>query len=152
MKLNEIFIEEATNDLEIVRLAMIAELDAVNLYERMAAKAKNEDLKKVLLDVANEEKVHAEEFEQMLEELDPDYEESEEQAEKEVEDLKKESNMNLVDKIDKLLVEYMGPAAARNYKTPMQCMECGHKFKKKIGPKTFEVKCPKCKSTDVEVV
>lgn len=35
---------------------------------------------------------------------------------------------------------------------PMKCMECGKKFKKKFGPKTIEVKCPKCKSTDVEEV
>ncbi|RKX17757.1 MAG: hypothetical protein DRP51_10335 [Candidatus Zixiibacteriota bacterium] len=31
----------------------------------------------------------------------------------------------------------------------LECMECGHKFKKKIGK--GEVKCPKCKSVDVEV-
>ena len=34
--------------------------------------------------------------------------------------------------------------------TPMQCNECGKKFKKKIGPKTFEVKCPKCGGYDTE--
>lgn len=107
-KLNEIFIEEATDDLEIVRLSMIAELDAVNLYERMAKIAKNQNLKKVLLDVANEEKVHAEEFETLLEELDPDYEEAEEEAEEEVEDLigQKESTMKLVDK-------YLGEGIAK---------------------------------------
>lgn len=67
--------------------------------------------------------------------------------------------MNILEKIDKLLLgeygknnPYMGPAAAKNYKTPMQCMECGHKFKKKIGPKTFEVKCPKCGSYDTEPI
>ena len=32
----------------------------------------------------------------------------------------------------------------------MQCMECGKKFKKKLGAKTFEVKCPKCGSYDTE--
>lgn len=35
-------------------------------------------------------------------------------------------------------------------KTPMKCMECGKKFKKKIGKKTFEVKCPKCGGYDTE--
>lgn len=34
-------------------------------------------------------------------------------------------------------------------KSSFECMECGAKFKKKIGK--GEVKCPKCKSTDVEV-
>ena len=35
-------------------------------------------------------------------------------------------------------------------KTQMCCIECGHKFKKKLGPRTFEVRCPKCKGYDVE--
>jgi len=35
-------------------------------------------------------------------------------------------------------------------KSSFECMECGAKFKKKI-PKSGEVKCPKCKSTDLEV-
>lgn len=30
----------------------------------------------------------------------------------------------------------------------MECYECGKRFKKKIGPHTFEVKCPKCGSYD----
>jgi DNA-directed RNA polymerase subunit RPC12/RpoP len=34
--------------------------------------------------------------------------------------------------------------------TPMECIECGKKFKKKIGRNTFEVKCPKCGSYDTE--
>ena len=32
-----------------------------------------------------------------------------------------------------------------------QCMECGKKFNKKIGPRTFEIKCPKCGSTDIDL-
>lgn len=36
-------------DKEILRAAMIAELDAVNLYEQMASVTKNETLKEVLL-------------------------------------------------------------------------------------------------------
>jgi len=33
---------------------------------------------------------------------------------------------------------------------PMQCMECGNTFKKKI-PKSMEVKCPKCGSYDIDI-
>lgn len=33
----------------------------------------------------------------------------------------------------------------------MECMECGRKFNKKIGPKTYEVKCPKCGSYDTDL-
>jgi len=34
----------------------------------------------------------------------------------------------------------------------MECMECGHKFKKNLSSNTFEVKCPKCGGYDVEVI
>ena len=43
------------------------------------------------------------------------------------------------------------PEANEAVKTAMKCIECGKAFKKSIGPKTFEVKCPKCGSTDTEV-
>jgi rubrerythrin len=78
-----------TDDAQIARKAMEAELDAASFYEQMAAKTNNKLLKDVLLDVAREEKVHAAEFETVLETLDPEYEEAEEQGEKEVEKIKK---------------------------------------------------------------
>jgi rubrerythrin len=59
-----------SSDEIIVRQAIIAELDAVNLYEQMARSTKNKQLKKVLLDIAQEEKVHIGEFEAMLEKID----------------------------------------------------------------------------------
>jgi len=43
-------------DKEILRVAIIAELDAINLYEQLAAQTDDVDIKKVLLDVAGEEK------------------------------------------------------------------------------------------------
>ena len=43
-------------DKEILRIGMMAELDAVNLYEQLAAHTQNSDLKKVLLDIAKETK------------------------------------------------------------------------------------------------
>lgn len=33
----------------------------------------------------------------------------------------------------------------------MLCNECGRKFKRNIGPRTYEVKCPKCGSYDCEI-
>lgn len=36
-------------------------------------------------------------------------------------------------------------------KTLLVCLECGHRFRRKLGPRTFEVRCPKCGSVDVEV-
>ena len=49
-------------DKEILRTGIIAELDAINLYEQMAAMTKNNDIKKILLDIAKEEKTHVGEF------------------------------------------------------------------------------------------
>lgn len=57
-------------DKEILRLGMIAELDAVSLYEQLADATDNLDMKKVLLDIAKEEKVHIAEFKTMLDKLD----------------------------------------------------------------------------------
>lgn len=59
-------------DMEILRAAIIGELDAINLYEQMAGLTQNEDLRKVLLDVAKEEKTHVGEFQAMLLRLDPE--------------------------------------------------------------------------------
>lgn len=43
-------------DMEIMRTAIVAELDAISLYEQLAAQTDNLDIKKVLSDVAREEK------------------------------------------------------------------------------------------------
>jgi len=80
---------EFTNDAQIARKAMEAELDAVSFYEQLATKAKDKTLKKVLLEVAREEKVHIGEFETLLETLDAEYEDAEKEGEKEVEDINK---------------------------------------------------------------
>jgi rubrerythrin len=47
---------------EALRLAVIAELDAINLYEQLASMVDNEGIKKILLEVAKEEKTHVGEF------------------------------------------------------------------------------------------
>lgn len=53
-------------DREILRLAIIAELDAVSLYEQLAAATENKAIREVLLDVAKEEKTHVGEFQTLL--------------------------------------------------------------------------------------
>ena len=50
-------------DKEILRLGIIAELDAVSLYEQLAAKTSDNNIKKIILDIAKEEKTHVGEFE-----------------------------------------------------------------------------------------
>jgi rubrerythrin len=57
-------------DKEILRVGMIAELDAVSLYEQLAAFTENNDIKKILLDIAKEEKTHVGEFQTLLLRLD----------------------------------------------------------------------------------
>ena len=51
---------------EILRAGIIAELDAINLYEQMAALTTNENIRKILLDIAKEEKTHVGEFQALL--------------------------------------------------------------------------------------
>ena len=60
-------------DKEILRAAMIAELDAVNIYEQMANLTKNEEIRKILLDVAREEKIHVAMFEIVLLQTDSEF-------------------------------------------------------------------------------
>lgn len=74
-------------DKEIVRLGLIAELDAISLYEQLAAKTENTDLKKVFLAVAKEEKEHVGEFESLLDMLDKQQVEEREEGKKEVEEM-----------------------------------------------------------------
>jgi len=77
-------------DLEILRLAIIAELDAISLYEQLAEAASSEDIKKVLLEVAREEKTHVGEFQALLLNLDPEQAEELEHGREEVEELLEE--------------------------------------------------------------
>jgi len=72
---------------EILRVAIIAELDAINLYEQMAAMTNNQKLKDVLMDVADEEKTHVGEFLTMLLKLDKKQVEELEEGRKEVEEI-----------------------------------------------------------------
>jgi len=74
-------------DLEILRAAIIGELDAINQYEQMAGMTQNEDLRAVLLEVAKEEKTHVGEFQTMLLRLDPDQAKELKNGKKEVDEL-----------------------------------------------------------------
>jgi rubrerythrin len=74
-------------DREILRAGIIAELDAINLYEQMAAMTENENIKKILLDIAKEEKTHMGEFQALLLREDREQVEELEEGKKEVEEL-----------------------------------------------------------------
>ena len=72
---------------ELLRIGIIAELDAINLYEQLAAITDNADIKKVFLDIAREEKTHVGEFQTMLLRLDQQQVQEMEHAKKEIQEL-----------------------------------------------------------------
>jgi rubrerythrin len=74
-------------DREILRAGIIAELDAINLYEQMAALTENKKIRKVLLEVAREEKTHVGEFQTLLLMIDREQKKELEEGEREVREL-----------------------------------------------------------------
>ena len=72
---------------EILRAAIIAEFDAINLYEQMAALTDDKHLKTILLDIAKEEKTHVGEFQALLLIKDKQQENELAEGKKEVEEL-----------------------------------------------------------------
>ncbi|EKD23584.1 MAG: hypothetical protein ACD_81C00217G0013 [uncultured bacterium] len=80
-------VSKETIDKKILRTGIIAELDAISLYEQLAAMATSEDIKKVLLDIAKEEKTHVGEFQEMLLRLDSEQLEELGHAREEIDEL-----------------------------------------------------------------
>jgi rubrerythrin len=80
-------IEKEDLEKQIARIGMIAELDAINLYEQLASISENEKIKKVLLDIAKEEKTHLGEFQALLLEQDKEQGKELEKGKEEVEEL-----------------------------------------------------------------
>lgn len=76
-------------DKELLRVGIIAELDAVSLYEQLAATTTSKQIKKVFLDIAGEEKTHVGEFQALLLQLDQEQKEQLQKGAEEVEGLTK---------------------------------------------------------------
>lgn len=76
-----------------VRYMVAAEYEAVQLYMQLAESTESELARTVLVDIANEERVHAGEFLRLLKELAPDeekfYQEGYEEVEELIEEMKK---------------------------------------------------------------
>jgi rubrerythrin len=83
-------IDEEDLDKQILRLAIMAELDAINLYEQLANMTEDENIRTILLDVAREEKTHVGEFMALLLKLDEEQVEELEAGKEEVEELLEE--------------------------------------------------------------
>lgn len=74
-------------DKQILRVGLIAELDAINLYEQLASLTKDEKIKTIFLDIAREEKTHVGEFLALLLMKDEEQEDELEEGKEEVEEL-----------------------------------------------------------------
>jgi len=72
---------------QVLRIGLIAELDAINLYEQLAALSQDEKIKKTFLNIAKEEKEHVGEFETLLMRNDPEQIKELDEGAKEVEEL-----------------------------------------------------------------
>jgi rubrerythrin len=83
-------IDEEDLDKQILRLAIMAELDAINLYEQLANMTEDENIRTILLDVAREEKTHVGEFMALLLNLDEEQVEELEAGKEEVEEILEE--------------------------------------------------------------
>lgn len=82
-------VEKKLLDCEILRTAIIAELDAISLYEQLASATSSENIRKVLLEVAREEKTHVGEFQALLLKEDKEQVKELENGKKEVEEITK---------------------------------------------------------------
>lgn len=80
-------IKKEDMDKEVLRIGIIAELDAINLYEQLASMTSNEIIKKIFLDIAKEEKTHVGEFQTMLLKIDSEQVKELEEGKKEIEEL-----------------------------------------------------------------
>jgi rubrerythrin len=76
-----------------IRFMVAAEYEAIQIYVQLAESIDNQLAKEVLMDIADEEKVHAGEFLRLLHELDPEeekfYAEGKEEVEDEIAKMKK---------------------------------------------------------------
>jgi rubrerythrin len=77
-------IAKGTLNKEILRAGIIAELDAINIYEQMAALTGNKNTKNILLAIAREEKTHVGEFQTLLLKKDKEPEEGRKEVEEEM--------------------------------------------------------------------
>jgi rubrerythrin len=71
-----------------IRFMVAAEYEAIQLYMQLAESTDNKLAKEVLVDIADEERVHAGEFLRLLKELAPDEEKYYKEGAEEVEEMK----------------------------------------------------------------
>jgi len=85
--INTMAVRPSEKDAHMIRKCIIEEMEAVNEYIERAGMAENSAVRKVLLDIAEEERIHFGEFEMLLDAVDPLHEPAEDEAEEEMEDM-----------------------------------------------------------------
>ena len=78
--------------LRMIRFAIAAEYEAIQLYQQIANSTKDKDTKKIMTDVAKEELVHVGEFQQLLNSLSPDDKKLSKEGQEEAIELMESSN------------------------------------------------------------
>ncbi|BES80654.1 ferritin family protein [Pyrodictium abyssi] len=63
---------DSSDVVDAIRLAIVAELDAISFYLQVARRVEDEAVRRVFEDVAREEKTHVGEFLALLKRLDPE--------------------------------------------------------------------------------
>jgi len=77
-------IDEKTCEKIYLQTSIMAELDAVNLYQAIARRTTNQKIRITMLDIAKEEKTHIGEFQYLLKEIDAEFKQELEKGEQEV--------------------------------------------------------------------
>lgn len=139
-KLNELFREtpkhdEPVEEKELLRQAIIAELDAVNLYQFFAKKSMDWRVKKVMLHIAKDEQHHIHEFEELLEMIDKEYHDQEDHAEEELKDMgisEKEDIQALHSKIKQFFIDNPNPTDKKVHEFAEKMGIDSHKFEEHI--------------------
>ncbi|RLE57153.1 MAG: rubrerythrin [Thermoprotei archaeon] len=72
---------------QALRLAIIGELDAINLYLQLANAIEDEKIKHTLREIAKEEKIHVGELLEILKQIDPEQAKALEKGREEVKEL-----------------------------------------------------------------
>ena len=78
-------LDEKTCNKIFLQTGIMAELDAISLYQTMARITKNKKMQEILLDVAREEKTHVGEFQYLLRKNDKEFDTELKKGAKEVE-------------------------------------------------------------------
>lgn len=104
---------------QMLRLGIIAEMDAINLYEQMATLAENTDLKNIFLDIAKEEKAHMGKLHALLLRKDNEQEKASEEGKRKVDEISFASKTTVKPLEEQKVIKPTHPAAETEKPRPI---------------------------------